>query len=412
MVSVTTKICQAEGCKTRPSFNVAGKKSPIYCVAHRDAATMVNVVDKTCREPSCQKRPSFNFPNHGRGVYCAAHAQEGMIDVHNQKNVCVEPLCTKRPLFNFANEERGKYCFQHKEPLMVNVTRPKCHEPGCQTTPTFNYEKEQKPLFCAKHKREKMVNIRCIMCKQPECKIRACFGLVGLQPSCCSLHREDQMLYNPRRRCESDECKEIATWGVRSVAERCDAHKQPTDRDLVTHRCIVCDKPDLLNQDKQCPDCDTRGVNIRLGRQRQVKAAIDAASLPAYHTYDRVAFDNTSCGKERPDFAWDCGSYWLMLEIDEDQHKSRPCECEQTRMVNVTQGIAMPCLWVRYNPDEYKGQKVTIRDKHRLDYLVRFLREQLNAPPEDTAQCLRVYHLFFDGFNITETPTMQTIPCI
>ena len=37
--------------------------------------------------------------------------------------------------------------------------------------------------------------------------------------------------------------------------------------------------------------------------------------------------------------AWDRADRVVMLEIDEGQHKYRPCECEQTRMMNVSQAI-------------------------------------------------------------------------
>jgi hypothetical protein len=130
-------------------------------------------------------------------------------------------------------------------------------------------------------------------------------------------------------------------------------------------------------------------------------------------SYDRIPFETTQCGKERPDFLWDLNSYYVILEVDEYQHQDRPCECEQTRMVNVTQGLGMSCLWVRYNPDEFRGQTVSLRDKHRLDYLIKYLRHHaFVSPPTSSTDMLRVVHLFFDGFDMQAEPAIHTIPTI
>jgi hypothetical protein len=220
------------------------------------------------------------------------------------------------------------------------------------------------------------------------------------------------MIPNPKRKCEYEQCKSIATWGVKSIPERCDNHKQQTDRDLVIGRCVACNNPSVVNDKQMCGGCDTRGGKIRLGRQLQVKAALDNSDLPLYDNYDKIAFDDPSCGRERPDFMWDAGTYKVILEVDEDQHKSRPCECEQTRMVNITQGLFMSCLWIRYNPDEYKGQKSTVRDRHRLDYLIGTVRKMLKFPPLDFSDNLRVVHLFFDGFKMNDGLKINKIKCI
>lgn len=77
-------------------------------------------------------------------------------------------------------------------------------------------------------------------------------------------------------------------------------------------------------------------------------------------------------GRERPDFVWDCKTHMVILEVDEYQHSSRNCECEQTRMANITSSFGMPCLWIRYNPDEYKGMK-QLKEATRRDILEKML---------------------------------------
>ena len=100
-----------------------------------------------------------------------------------------------------------------------------------------------------------------------------------------------------------------------------------------------------------------------------------------------------------------------ILEVDEDQHKDRPCECEQTRMANLTSSIGMPCVWIRFNPDAYKGQgKVT--DAIRKDILIRTLKEYFGSPPKSSNDFCRVVHLFFDGFQVGVPIVHEIMPII
>ena len=100
-----------------------------------------------------------------------------------------------------------------------------------------------------------------------------------------------------------------------------------------------------------------------------------------------------------------------ILEVDEDQHKDRPCECEQTRMANLTSSIGMPCVWIRFNPDAYKGQgKVT--DAIRKDILIRTLKEYLQASPKGPGDFCRVIHLFFDGFQVGRPVDVEVMPML
>jgi hypothetical protein len=60
------------------------------------------------------------------------------------------------------------------------------------------------------------------------------------------------------------------------------------------------------------------------------------------------------CSARRPDFVFDLGAMVLIVENDENQHKSRPCECEQSRMIQIYQDYGgVPVHFIRFNPDKY-----------------------------------------------------------
>ncbi|KAI9089581.1 hypothetical protein DFS34DRAFT_385310 [Phlyctochytrium arcticum] len=66
------------------------------------------------------------------------------------------------------------------------------------------------------------------------------------------------------------------------------------------------------------------------------------------------------CGLERPDFWIDWHTHMLVVEVDEDQHWSSACECEQTRMVNISQSFGMPTVFLRWNPDDYRPKEESV----------------------------------------------------
>jgi hypothetical protein len=292
---------------------------------------------------------------------------------------------------------------------MVNVKKKTCQFPMCLITPTFNIPGEKHGIFCVKHALIDMVSIKSRKCQKLDCKTRSAYGYVGMQPTRCAKHKEESMVLKPRRRCEF-ECKNYATYGINSTPERCEEHKQDLDHDCVLSRCVACNDPAILDDKQLCLNCDGRGKRIRLARQLQVKVAFDQSDLPAYKSYDTIPYDTTTCGRERPDFLWDCQSHFVITETDESQHEHITRECERVRMINVTQALGTPCIWLRYNPDAYKGEKSSIRDRHRLDQLVRVVKECLNNPPKNEKEMLRVIYLFYDNYKMEDTIKIENIP--
>jgi hypothetical protein len=97
---------------------------------------------------------------------------------------------------------------------------------------------------------------------------------------------------------------------------------------------------------------------------------------------------------------WDRGHLVVIMEVDEEQHAGRPCECEQARMINVSSDLSAPrTLWVRFNPDGYACRGKPVSRPARLATLRRVLRHAIEATPEATAAwpAVGVMQLFFDG---------------
>jgi len=247
-----------------------------------------------------------------------------------------------------------------------------------------------------------MINVAVHFCEHPDCEKIPNYGFVGHKPTRCRPHALEGMISKPKRRCEgvgNIKCSNWAHWGTNgSVPERCEVHRLSTDVDMVLKRCPVCMEPKRVGQDNLCADCGSNFLSYRLCKQRRVKGYLDGTlEIPPYEYYDEIV--NSSCGRERPDFVWDCGTHKVILEVDEDQHKDRLRTCEQTRMINITQAFFMPCIWIRYNPDKFKGQKATLHERDRLKTLQETLLYAFKSTPTTTNDVLRVIYLYFDQYD-------------
>jgi len=60
------------------------------------------------------------------------------------------------------------------------------------------------------------------------------------------------------------------------------------------------------------------------------------------------------CSKRRPDLVVDFGDQVLFVEIDENQHGTYDCSCENKRIMELSQDVGhRPIICIRFNPDDY-----------------------------------------------------------
>ncbi len=420
MIDVIHRTC--EKCDVQPTFNQRGQAKGRFCFEHKEEG-MVDVKNQTCE--NCDRQPNFNTRGYRKGRFCFEHKEEGMVDVKNP--TCEK--CEKQPSFNTSGNKKGRYCSEHKEQGMVDVISPTCE--NCDKRPSFNTRGSLKGRFCSEHKEEGMVNVKDLVCekcdkypifnkrgltrgrfcndhKEPDmvdvknptceqCNKRPVYGFAGKKPTFCYLHRQLNTIKQPTKRCLEAKCTEFAIYGTQTH-EHCEQHKLPNETNLVERQCKSCGLLGFLDKNEHCETCDPKAFRrIRLAKQTAVVDYLIANGIPI--TLDMVdkTVDNGSCGLERPDIRIDCGSHILIIEVDEHQHSGRPCECEQTRMVNISQSNGMPTVFVRYNPDKYKVPKGRSMEgtTKRLAHLLEWVRYHITSYP---TAFLSVRYLFFDFY--------------
>jgi hypothetical protein len=388
-------------------FNIEGASSGRFCAQHKES-NMVDVKSKRCESMGCTSSPSFNIEGASAGRFCSTHKESNMVDVKSKH--CESIGCTSlTPSFNIEGSSLGRFCQQHKEGNMVNVVSKRCEANGCQSlNPVFNIEGASSGRFCAQHKETNMVDVKNKRCSFKECKTRAGFGFPGAIASSCKIHLEIGMILYPKTRCCEQECKEFAIFGLTKPIH-CEFHKEPTEENLALRKCKTptCGALEICNEDGFCFEYCINSEYFKRGRllkQKETLQMLDAVITHAVYSDDKTI--DTACNKRRPDRVYDCGTYFLVLEIDEHQHRGYDKSCEYARQIEILQAFGMPVLFIRYNPDTFKdknGVKSTISKVKCHDILKRWVEMCLISPPKCSSEYLRCIYLFYDGFDISTT---------
>jgi hypothetical protein len=213
---------------------------------------------------------------------------------------------------------------------MVDVLHKRCEEQGCESqSRTFNIEGSKKGLYCGTHKKENMVDVIHKRC-------------IGQNGSC--------------------------TTGA--------SNKQ------YEGYCLFC----FMNTFPNKP----------VARNYKTKEYAVVSHIQSHFPFfdwkhDRKIEDG--CSLKRPDLFLDMGGQIIIIEIDEDSHRTYDCSCENKRIMTLSQDVNFRSIvFIRFNPDKYmdihgvlhpscwkrdKNGIVVISKKqskeweHRLDMLVQ-----------------------------------------
>jgi hypothetical protein len=443
MINITKYvICEINGCETRPSYNFLGEKKGRFCAKHKEL-TMINVINISCEIDNCRIIPYYNFPGEKHGRFCTKHKKLNMIDVKNKK--CEVDDCDIIPIYNFSTEKKGRFCAKHKEPTMINVKFKVCENNDCIMRPSYNFNGEKYPRFCSKHALPNMINVKhkiceatnCIIqssynfsgekkgrfcikhkepnmidithiiCKHNDCNTRASYGFLGKSALYCAKHAQKSMISHPTKKCETPKCKELGCYELNG-SRFCDDHKPNGSNNLGIEKCTSCYLDDILVNGK-CSTCDPDIIKLRKhAKENRVRDILTIAGFKFVH--DKMLEDST-CGEERPDFQIDCGTHFLYIEVDENQHQTYQCVCEQTRMINLVEVRGMPVRFIRYNPDYYEPlpEQMYVTIEKREKKLIEYVKYAMKHSPVENGNLADALYLFYNEYNTTSQEWMKLV---
>jgi hypothetical protein len=419
MVDVISKRCEADGCKSlNPPFNHEGETRGRFCKTHAEPG-MVDVKHKRCEADGCKSlNRTFNHEGETRGRFCKTHAEPGMVDVISKR--CEADGCKSlNPTFNNPEATRGRFCKTHAEPGMADVITKRCEADGCKSlNPAFNHEGETRGRFCKTHAKAGMVNVISKRCEADGCDTRANFGYCAQPATHCARHKTDKMFLRPTRTCSEDDCKDISTHGEKEPTH-CEAHSSSSQFCLLAKKCQgkQCPYPcelQILNRNGLCEYCEPE---LRFQQLKQREKVFEKLALKyldenvaknLFHSFEDDKIVDSSCNKRRPDRIYDCGTHKVVLEIDERQHAtydSGNAGCEKSRMFAIQEAVGMHCIFLRFNPNNFRVknvlQKVNMRE--RLELVAKWLKVCLKMTPKDDLCPPLVKYLFYDEWQATDT---------
>ena len=378
--------CKFKGCNKQSAYNTLGKTKPLYCNSHREEG-MINVINKRCIFEGCNKQASFNTLVEKSGLYCNSHKEDGMVNVKSKK--CIFEGCNKLSTYNIPGESKGLYCSSHKKDGMINVIYKRCIIEGCNKIPKFNTQGESKGLYCKSHREEGMIDVRNRRCIFEGCNKQPIYNKeIHLKPLYCNSHKQNGMFDVINKRCKNDWCETfIKNPKYEGYCAYCFINMFPDNKISKNYKTKEIAVRDYISE--RYPDftwiCDTR--------------------IP------------DGCSRRRPDLMLDLGYQVIIIEIDENQHTSYDCICENKRLMELSQDIEhRNLIFIRFNPDAYKTREnKTIKScwkinnssggisrissqsdwNIRLKVLEETLKYWINNKTDKT---IEVVELFYDGF--------------
>jgi len=426
MINIVDKLCEICNVK-RALYNYKGKSGGIYCLDHI-VEGMVNVKGKRCAYKGllgneiCYTAPIYNYDGQLKGLYCIEHKMENMINVTGKR--CSNNDCKSIAQFNFDGNISGKYCSQHKEDGMIDIKHKRCEYENCMNQPSYKFEKDSSCKFCSKHKLEGMVNGKHSMCKMENCNKSAGYNYIGIKtPLYCVEHKKENMIDVKHHFCLEKDCDKRPIFNFEGCKKGiyCTIHKKDKMIDVLSPICISewCYNYANRRYDMYCVNC-----YIHLFPEKQISrnyktkegAVVEyiKKSFDKTWNYDKRIFDG--CSKRRPDLLVDMGTHVVIIEIDENQHISYDCSCENKRLMEISQDVGhRPIVFIRFNPDDYidlNGKKIKscwtpnnkthilyvpktkeVEWNHRLDVLKNQIQYWLDNKTDKT---IEIVQLFYD----------------
>ena len=318
-------------------------------------------------------------------------------------------ICGINARYAINSNSNDRRCKAHKDINMFDVTHKKCTHDGCKKIPVFNNPGELLGVFCFDHKLPGMVDVKNKNCTHEGCKKRPNYGYVGQSSTYCFKHKMIGMYTDSKRICifsEESDCKETATYGIKEPLH-CEYHIQPKEICLLIQECKGCHRTDvILDLDGLCLlFCRPNELYQVIKREKKYENLtlkyLDKYIDKEYHPIDDHVIDSF-CNRKRPDRVYDCGTHFVVIEVDENQHKgyNKSNNCELVRMHQIYESLGMHCTFLRFNPNNFRvgGKLSKINLQVRLDTLKRWVEWCIKTVPIEDKNMVQYKFLFYDEY--------------
>ena len=356
------------------------------------------------------------------------------------------PICVKcdspgkKKKYSTYGPTGGKatHCPKHgKECGHVDVVSKRCEDPKCEKFATHGPEGGKTRTRCSKHGKELgLVDVVSKWCEDPRCKKHATCGDPDGKWTRCADHKAPGMINVKSKKCEHHGCKAQANCGdpEKKQATHCADHKSDAMINVKSNRCVECSHVHVARKGDFCATCDVKingATRIMRVKEKNMIAAIQYILELGKSIYGIEIKYNESIGKAygsyRPDIHINCGTFIIVIECDEFQHKPRYIKTikrkigadgdevyvaegrpvtnydesrEVKRMISIQSSRGLPCHIIRLNPDPFKigGVTANVPIEERYAALCDQLKLALSTPPSSDLVVMYMYYDNDDSF--------------
>lgn len=132
------KQCIAAECSKRPSYGPPGAETTdaTHCLTHRLSGYLPIIFNARCLADGCRTRASFGLPGK-RSAYCNRHRPAGYRCDRPQR--CAHLGCATTPYFGppGGSPVDARHCRRHCSAGYVNIKSKTCEVPGCLKRATY-----------------------------------------------------------------------------------------------------------------------------------------------------------------------------------------------------------------------------------------------------------------------------------
>ena len=399
------KLCEYQNCRCRASYGVK-RDYPIRCKNHKDD---MKLVSRICL---CGKaRPYYNEPNETTAICCVSCKTPDMVDIKSKQ--C---KCGTKPTYNIPTETTAICCMKCKTGEMINVVDRKCR---CGKIPTFNEVNERTAICCVSCKTPTMVDITHKKCK---CGLaRASFNEPNEKIAiCCVACKSNTMVDINHKHCK---CGKRPTYNEpnETIAVCCISCKTPTMVDVLNKMCLGAIKDGIIYEcpykmlgnkkyKNYCTRCflnnfpnDPLTFQIRSKTKEIAVRDFINRHFEGFQHDKILETGHCDCSiRRRIDHRKLIGNTLLVIETDENQHKSYPQMDEQTRYDDLFMAFSGKWIYIRFNPDKYISKKGISKNpmiSTRLAQLKQEIERQIERiQKEENKDLIERVYLYYDGF--------------
>ena len=360
-------------CGKQPHFGLKDDKRPSCCVKCK-TADMIDIISKRC---PCGKQPIYGLKDDKRPSCCIKCKTADMIDIKNKK--C---SCGKQPIYGLKDDKTATCCIKCKTADMIDIKNKRC---PCGKQPQFGLKDDKTATCCIKCKTADMIDItskRCPCGKQPH------FGLKDdKRPSCCFSCKTAYMINIKSKRCKLEFCETFANPKYKGYCAYCYVSQFPDEK---------------------------------LSRNYKTKENTIVNSIRETFPDEKIEYDKRisgGCSKRRPDcIIYKKNGHIIIIEIDETQHSSYECSCENKRIMEIYQDLGHKnIVFIRFNPDGYIDSnnkkikscftmdkisgivRVVKKDEKMFNDRLKVLNDQVNYwLVNNSSKAIETIQLFYD----------------